>query len=96
MAVGHWTGSTWCCTIRGMRSPKPLIPCLALLLSACFYNPTIEEEIAGKCSISVSEYQKAEDDLAAGQNGMSIHAGRCRLTRTSKGVTEGTVIDGSR
>lgn len=81
---------------KRMRSPKPLIACLSLLLSACFDNPTIEEEIAGKCSISVSEYQKAEHDLAAGQNGMSVHVGRCSLTRTSNGVTEGTVIDGSR
>lgn len=62
-------------------------------LSAC--NPTIDEEIAGKCGISVSEYQKAEVALDAGRDGMSVHAGRCRLTRSAKGVTEGTIIGGS-
>ena len=66
-----------------------------LPLSACLNNQTIDEEIAGKCGISVSEYHRAESSLDAGHNGMSIHAGRCRLTRTSKDVIEGTVIDGS-
>lgn len=72
-----------------------LVVGLMLPLSACLNNQTIDEEIAGKCGISVSEYQRAEASLDTGHDGMAIHAGHCCLTRTSKGVIEGTVVDGS-
>lgn len=65
-----------------------------LTLGGCLYNPTIDQEIADMCGISVSDYQRAEATLDKGPAGMSLRAGRCRLTRTSAGVTEGTVVDG--
>ncbi|MGK6321356.1 hypothetical protein [Sphingomonas sp. DT-204] len=68
---------------------------LTLPLTACLNNPTIDEEIAGRCGISVNEYQRIEANLDAGDDGISVHAGRCRLSRTAKGITEGTVVDGS-
>ena len=74
---------------------RGLIACVALPLSACFYNPTIGEEIAGKCGVSVREYKRADRHLNAAQDGASIRAGRCRLTRKSKDVIEGTVEGGS-
>ena len=72
---------------------KPLIG-IALTLGGCFYNPTIDQEIAGKCDISETDYQHAEATLDKGRDGMSLRAGKCRLTRASKGVVEGTVVDG--
>jgi len=78
-----------------MRRSIRFVVGLMLPLSACLNNQTIEEEIAGKCGISVAEYQRAEASLDAGVDGRSINAGHCRLTRTSKGTTEGAIIDGS-
>ncbi|MFC3440218.1 hypothetical protein ACFOKF_03225 [Sphingobium rhizovicinum] len=63
------------------------------LLSACLNNPTIDEEIAGRCGISVGEYQNVESKLNRSRDGASVLAGHCRLTRTAKDVIEGTVID---
>jgi hypothetical protein len=78
-----------------MRRSIRLVVGLMLPLSACLNNQTIDEEIAGKCGISVAEYQRAEASLGADVDGKSINAGQCRLTRTSKGTTEGTIIDDS-
>ncbi len=76
-----------------MKNPAMLILSFTLILSACLKNPTIDEEITEKCSITVSEYRDAETKLNASSDGASIHAGHCRLTRTSKDVIEGQVID---
>jgi len=77
-----------------MMKQRALVVSLALPLSACLNNPTIDEEIAGRCGISVSDYQRIEAGLDAGRDGMTVHAGHCSLTRTAKGITEGTVVDG--
>lgn len=66
---------------------------LALASGGCLYNPTINQEIADKCGISVGDYQRAETALDKGQDGMSLRAGQCRLTRSSKGVIEGVVVN---
>jgi len=76
-----------------MKCFKSLTICMSLLLTACLNNPTIDEEIAGKCAISVAEYQRYEAVLDKSHEGMSLRAGRCRLTRTSKDAIEGTVVD---
>jgi hypothetical protein len=78
-----------------MKSLHALAAVLVLPLSACLNNPTIDEEIADKCGISVAEYQKADASLARSHDGASLQAGRCRLTRRTKDVTDGTVVDGS-
>lgn len=79
-----------------MKNPAMLIVSFTLILGACLKNPTIDEEIAEKCSITVSEYQDAETKLNASHDGASIHAGHCRLTRISKDFIEGKVIDNVR
>jgi hypothetical protein len=77
-----------------MKIANTLLVGLVLALGGCLYNPTIDQEIADKCDISLSDFQHAEAALSKGHDGMSLHAGRCRLTRTSQGVTEGTVVGG--
>ena len=76
-----------------MKSFHALVTFLMLPLSACLNNPTIDEKIADKCGISVAEYQKADASLQ--HDGASLRAGRCRLTRRTKDVTDGSVVDGS-
>jgi hypothetical protein len=71
----------------------PLKISLTFLLSGCLNNPTIEEDIAERCGITVSEYQSADEKLEASRDGASLLAGHCRLTRTSKDTIEGTVIE---
>jgi len=66
---------------------------LALASGGCLYNPTINQEVADKCGISVGDYQRAETTLDKGQDGMSLRAGKCRFTRSSKGVIEGVVVN---
>jgi hypothetical protein len=79
-------------TLKQWFGVVALLGLLGVFVSAC--NPTIDEEIAGKCGLSESEYQRAEAILDKGHDGMSIRAGRCRLTRKSKDVTEGSVEPG--
>jgi len=81
----------------GTRRWKRWFGLMALLgllggVSAC--NPSIQEEISSTCGISEAAYQQAEAALEKGHDGMSIRAGRCRLTRKSRGVTEGSVEPG--
>ena len=77
-----------------MKIANTLLIGLALALGGCLYNPTIDQEIADKCDISPSDYQRAEAALDRGRDGMALRAGRCRLTRTAKGETEVTMLDG--
>ena len=76
-----------------MKIVNVLLVGLVLALGGCLDNPTIDQEIADKCDISVSDYQRAEASLSKAHDGVSLHAGRCRFTRTSNGVIEGTVVD---
>ena len=82
-------GTNW--DTRLKKVAKAIALCPALALAACFYNPTIDEEIADKCGVSVSDYQKAQATLDELPIGTSRHVGRCTLTHTKKGVTEGIV-----
>ena len=75
-----------------MPMKAPLVA-LVLALGGCL-APTIDQEIADKCGISQSDYQRAETMLENGSDGMSLRLGRCRLTRRSIGTTEGVVVDG--
>lgn len=72
---------------------KPLVfvACLPVVLTGCFSNPTIEEEIADKCGVSVGDYQTAQVALDSGPLGASRKVGRCTLKQTSEGVTDGTI-----
>jgi hypothetical protein len=79
-----------------MRNARALIVGLMVPLSACLNNPTIEEEIAEKCGVSVNDYERAEATLDKGHDGMSVRVGRCRLTRTAEGITDGTIVDDPR
>lgn len=78
---------------HAMRNCTPLTISLMFLLSGCLNNPTIDEEVAERCGISVREYQSAEEKLNASRDGVSLLAGHCRLTRTTKDTIEGTVIE---
>jgi hypothetical protein len=78
---------------RAMKSFLIFSIGLTFLLSACLNNPTIDEEIAARCGISIGEYQSVEAKLDKSHDGASVVAGQCRLTRTTKNVIEGTVID---
>jgi hypothetical protein len=78
-----------------MRRSVPLVVAIMLPLSACLNNQSIDDEIASKCGISVNVYKRAEASLDAGHDGMSLHAGRCRLTRTTEDVVTVTVINES-
>ena len=76
-----------------MKIRDALLIGLTLMLGGCLYNPTIDQEIADKCGISLNDYQRAEAALDEASEGMSLRSGRCRLTRTSDGETEGIVTD---
>ena len=78
-----------------MRSATVPIAVLTFSLSACLYNPTISEEIAEKCGLSVNEYERIEASLFAGQVGVAVRGGKCRLTRTGRDTIEGTIIKAS-
>jgi hypothetical protein len=75
------------------RLKAPLLFGLMFQLSGCLNNPTIDEEIAEKCDLSVDEYRSAQVKLDASQDGASMLVGHCRLTRTSKDVIEGTIVN---
>ncbi len=76
-----------------MKIANTLLVGPVLVLGGCFYNPTIDQEVADKCYISVSAYEQADATLDKGHDGMSLRAGRCQFTRTSKGVFEVAVVD---
>lgn len=65
--------------------------CVLLLLSGYFNNPTIEQEIADKCGISVDAYKDAQAALDKRSTGASTRVGRCTLKRASNETTEGVV-----
>ena len=75
-----------------MRIAHALFVVPAVAVSGYLYNPSIDQEIADKCGISVSDEQRAEAALDKGRDGSSLRAGQCRLTRTSKGVIDGIVV----
>ena len=74
-----------------MKAAHSLIIVFATALGGCIDNRTIDQEIADKCGLSEAEYQHAEAALDKGHDGLSIHVGRCRLTRSSKDVTDGVI-----
>ena len=76
-----------------MKAANTPLVALVLTLGGCFAQ-TIDQEIADRCGISESDYKRAEVTLENGRDGMTLRAGRCRLTRKSKDTTEGVVVDG--
>jgi hypothetical protein len=64
-----------------------------LLLGGCFNNPTIDEELAQTCSVSVRQIQDAQASLERQSIGSVMNVGGCRLSLTSEKVISGSVIE---
>jgi hypothetical protein len=82
---------------KQLQMNRSIFPFTAVALVALMAggNPTIEQEVAGRCRSSVSEYQKAEASLGASSDGTSVRVGGCRLKRESNEVIKGEVGDWS-
>ena len=66
-----------------------VVTSLILLVGGCLNNPTIDQEIARKCGISVGEYRRIESELKTHRDTAPVHAGKCFLKRTNDGNIKG-------